>query len=249
MHEAGKEGDTLYVYKYTDKNDDMVKYVGITNDLTKRVREHKRDKWSVEGDWQIDYFEVDTLTDAQALEGHFISEYGTADYYNKSKTKWGKCTFAPTVKWVNYKGSGGIPYYTEIERRYYEAQHQITHLSEEIRHLNHLMNKNAKESASKFFKDTFVEQEYSIDGKWYYIDKDTCYKLYNEFAELYTCAYYFEDSEELWELLYRTKKARERMDEERLENVIPYESELYDMYIKIRNEERSKEMEKIHLVM
>lgn len=96
-----------YVYKYTDLQDGTVKYVGIIrtdSNFPMRFIQHKSDRWHKTSYWHIEYFEVETVTDAEAIEGHLIWLYGTGEYYNKAKTTWGKCTFIPEADflWSTY---------------------------------------------------------------------------------------------------------------------------------------------------
>ena len=48
-----------YVYRYIDRNDMQIKYVGITNDIHGRDGQHRNgDDWYSYGDWLLEYFEV-----------------------------------------------------------------------------------------------------------------------------------------------------------------------------------------------
>ena len=79
-----------YVYKYTAKETNIVKYVGITNIPERRINEHfKFDSWSTSESFIIEYFKVSTRSEAEAWESHLISLYNTGKYYNKSKKKLG----------------------------------------------------------------------------------------------------------------------------------------------------------------
>lgn len=95
------------VYRYTDLNDDTVKYIGIITGtknrcLEERLREHnKKNEWS-EGHYKIDFFAVNNRTDAEAYESHLIAKYNTQNYYNKAKTGWGISDYLPEQKWVHY---------------------------------------------------------------------------------------------------------------------------------------------------
>ena len=76
-----------YVYRYTDLEDLLIKYVGIvygeTRTLQQRLNEHKNnDAWCKNKNWRIEYFYVNTRTDAECLEAHFIALYKTYNYYN-----------------------------------------------------------------------------------------------------------------------------------------------------------------------
>lgn len=79
-----------YVYKYTAKETNIVKYVGIANIPERRIKEHfKFDSWSTSESFIIEYFKVSTRSEAEAWESHLISLYNTGKYYNKSKKNWG----------------------------------------------------------------------------------------------------------------------------------------------------------------
>lgn len=87
------------IYRYTDKEDGIIKYVGIiwgkTRTLTQRVNEHKRDDWHKGKNWKIETLEIENLshTDAEYMEAHYIALYGTWKWYNKAKTGWGISRF------------------------------------------------------------------------------------------------------------------------------------------------------------
>jgi len=95
-----------YVYYYKDTNDDTVKYVGLIKEdhnFPLRFAQHKNDSWYAEGNWSIWYLPVETRTDAEALEAHYIALFGTWKYYNKRKADWGECSFAPdSIKWAEF---------------------------------------------------------------------------------------------------------------------------------------------------
>lgn len=92
-----------YIYKYTDMSDGIVKYVGITKDLNKRIYQHKRDKLGAIQSWKIEYAEYPTRADVEFLEGHLIALYGTAAYFNIAKSGFGKCSFdLDEIPWKEY---------------------------------------------------------------------------------------------------------------------------------------------------
>lgn len=100
-----------YVYKYIDKSDNIVKYVGIvwkrTRTLKERIDEHRRnDKWCIGKNWTIKYIEknINTRTDAEYLEAHFVALYKTNRWFNKRKAGWGKSSFIniEDSEWVTY---------------------------------------------------------------------------------------------------------------------------------------------------
>ena len=83
-----------YVYRYIDKNDGIIKYVGITNNIDKRVEQHLMYTDPLcGGEWRIEYIEGLTRAEADMLETYYIQYYGTGKYYNKAKTKRGDIRF------------------------------------------------------------------------------------------------------------------------------------------------------------
>lgn len=103
------------VYRYTDLNDNIVKYIGIitreNRSLDKRLMEHKvKNAWAY-GNYKIDYFEVQSRTDAEAYEAHLIAYYDTYKYFNKAKANWGLSTYLPTtIIWKPY-----VTYYGDFK--------------------------------------------------------------------------------------------------------------------------------------
>ncbi len=102
----------ICVYKYIDLADDIVKYVGITygdsSNLKKRIYQHRiNDNWANISNYNIQYqdFDVNSRTDAEMLEAHYIALYQTYKYYNKDKKKWGLSSFIPNREhlWKEYK--------------------------------------------------------------------------------------------------------------------------------------------------
>ncbi len=84
-----------YVYRYTDLSDGIIKYVGIVwsenRTLEQRIREHRKDKWYQGTQWKIEFISenIQNRTDAEYLESHFISLFGTDKYFNTKKEGWG----------------------------------------------------------------------------------------------------------------------------------------------------------------
>ena len=93
-----------YVYKYLNDAGDVA-YIGITNNMQKRVQQHKLDKLSAIKNPIIYYFPVKTRGDADMLETYLISHYKTERYYNVAKTKKGDysfldiCSSFPWIRW------------------------------------------------------------------------------------------------------------------------------------------------------
>lgn len=99
-----------YVYRYTDKTDSIIKYVGIVygdnRTLLQRVSEHTKDFWYEKGDWDIEYFSdnLNSRTDCEMWESHLIAKYETFKYYNSAKKDWGICSFIKNIepKWEHF---------------------------------------------------------------------------------------------------------------------------------------------------
>ena len=100
-----------FVYRYIDKEDNIIKYVGIVygkcRTLKNRIEEHKTQDWWAKGkSFKIEYIteKIETRTDAEYFESHFISLYNTDKWFNKSKAGWGVSLFLPNREndWVEY---------------------------------------------------------------------------------------------------------------------------------------------------
>lgn len=99
-----------YVYKYTDLLDNVVKYVGIvwgkTRTLQDRIKEHSlNDDWCKKRAWKIEYIEtpINTRTDAEYMEAHYISLYHTDEWFNIKKAGWGVSSFIKNEdNWKKY---------------------------------------------------------------------------------------------------------------------------------------------------
>ena len=112
-----KEGRMPYIYKYVNKETDDVEYVGIIkadSNFPRRFDQHKSDSWYKPNKYTIYYSAVESQTDAEALEGHFISLYESYKFHNKAKDKWGICSFAPEVSWEEYEPLLAIPIREEL---------------------------------------------------------------------------------------------------------------------------------------
>ena len=110
-----------FVYKYTDIEDQIVKYVGIVwsenRTLLQRVKEHQMyDDWCNGKQWKIEYLDINNKTDCEGLEAHFISLYNTNKWYNKSKTNWGISNIYSMIEW-KWKEFDYIPEDIEIKNR------------------------------------------------------------------------------------------------------------------------------------
>ena len=104
----GKTQVKHIVYRYIDKTDGIIKYVGISREgaLKHRIAVHKgKDHWSNKGAWRIEYFLCEYQSEAEAFEAHLIALYDTGKYYNKNKTKWGINQYLPSIenRWTLWK--------------------------------------------------------------------------------------------------------------------------------------------------
>lgn len=104
MARPRKEITRTFVYRYIDKEDGIIKYVGIVKSdrLKKRILDHRyADKWQSKHLWRIEYIECANQSEAEAWESHLIALYGTGKYYNKSKVGWGVNSYLPNIeeKW------------------------------------------------------------------------------------------------------------------------------------------------------
>lgn len=97
-----------YVYKYIDKTDDIVKYVGLVNpgnSLTQRILQHEHEDWYHEN-FEVFYIEAKSKTDVEYLESAFIAHYKSYEFYNKAKHNWGISSLIDldSIKWNDYSG-------------------------------------------------------------------------------------------------------------------------------------------------
>ncbi len=99
-----------YVYRYIDKADSVIKYVGIVwgdnRTLEQRIYEHlKKDDWCINGDFEIEYIneDIDCRTDAEYFESHYISLFQTDKWFNVKKSGWGVSKYLPNRDdWKKY---------------------------------------------------------------------------------------------------------------------------------------------------
>lgn len=104
-----------WIYKYVDKKDNLVKYVGLVyNDsikqLYRRIYEHKydftsNDKWKQYANDEFDIYVLEpsivkTKGDAEIIEAHLIDYYKSYNYLNRAKGDWGRCSFIDESKLV-----------------------------------------------------------------------------------------------------------------------------------------------------
>lgn len=123
-----------YVYRYTDLSDNIIKYVGIvwsdSSSLLQRTRQHfLSDRWCYEGQWKIEYLEIDNKTDCEGLESHFISLYDTSKWYNKRKSDWGVSSI---YSQIDFKWKELIYNPEDLKRNSMSTKTNALHTEEEI---------------------------------------------------------------------------------------------------------------------
>lgn len=93
-----------FVYRYIDIIDDIIKYVGITCDLDRRIKEHSNELKFQGYKWNIEYIIVDSYADAFDLETYLIQVYDTCKYLNvmKSMTNYSAQWDINQLSWNQY---------------------------------------------------------------------------------------------------------------------------------------------------
>lgn len=89
------------VYRYTDIEDGIIKYVGIVRSgkLCDRLQAHEREEeWCKNKPWYIEFFECENQSEVEAFEAHLIALYGTYKYHNTQKATWGLNKYLPDVE-------------------------------------------------------------------------------------------------------------------------------------------------------
>lgn len=113
-----------YVYRYTDLSDGIIKYVGIVwseaRTLEQRINEHQKEKWCLGKKWKIEFIceDIETRTDAEYFESHYISLFKTDCWFNKSKRRWGTSKYLPKRNdWEIYKIQNACRSSKKLENR------------------------------------------------------------------------------------------------------------------------------------
>ena len=127
-----------YVYRYTDLSDGIIKYVGVVwsenRTLSQRIREHLNDKWCKGKKWKIEFIKLEgqSRTDAEYLESHFISLFGTDKYFNTRKAGWGISSIIKgTFNWELYSCEN-LKTAEEYEEEIKNLKRQINDYEEKI---------------------------------------------------------------------------------------------------------------------
>ena len=231
-----------YVYKYTDKNDGVVKYVGIIrkeSNFPKRFQQHKSDSWANDGDWEISYIEVSSTTDAEALEGHFITLYETDSYYNKSKSTWGVCSFAPeNLTWKVWTGQGNKKSLLNTEAvlraDINKLMNDVMSLSNRLNYFEKDVQKEKRRSVRSWFRNTFYglglpkeyRQAYTIES---------CFEHYQSYSEWLSEhydeeLYEFDDFSDFLDCLYDCSDISCTIADGNLCGILQRKSELGEKY-------------------
>lgn len=155
-----------YVYRYIDKKDNIIKYVGIvwgeTRTLERRLQEHTKDNWFSSSEWRIEYIceDIDTRSEAESFESHYISLYKTDQYYNIAKSGWGINKYLPNRErdFVLYKPEEHISQKMRKEIAMLTAEKEK--LENEINNLH--FSKDRISAQIDKLKETLCETEYAI---------------------------------------------------------------------------------------
>lgn len=89
----------MYIYAYIDAKTDLPVYIGKTQDIEKRYKQHKNDLWFISNDGEykyvFQYHEVESNAMADIYETYYISicEGNNISLFNKAKTDWGAISF------------------------------------------------------------------------------------------------------------------------------------------------------------
>lgn len=203
-----------YIYKYVNKDTKETEYVGIVkkdDGLTKRLIQHKRDAWFYPLTYEIYYTYVETQTDAEALEAHFIALYESYKYHNKAKSGWGQLSFAPTVKWKLYEDSIDKPTssrtvldrYIQLRERLYIIDAETKRLRDEADWVLRRIADEEKEIA-KFNRASirsFFRSNYNIADCGIRMSSEELFSKYNEWWEENDDAAIFDEVNDFWETI------------------------------------------------
>lgn len=215
-----------FIYKYVNKKSKCVEYVGIINKDTnfpRRFDQHKRDPWWEFDKYEIFYAPVESQTDAEALEGHFISVYRSYEFYNRKKSEWGECSFAPDISWTKYeddirlsvkKGNGPLNQRWEMAlRRYSDLRSDVERFENEVEQIHKLLfdiqedeQRYRRASIRQWFRSTLEIAFTYMSEKSKYATSEMLYESYCMYAE--NCIengdeelYEFDNIAEFWQTM------------------------------------------------
>ena len=167
-----------YIYRYTDRRDKKVKYIGIIkrdSNFPNRFYQHRNDDWfDNDKNWKIEYAYFGSVCDVEMLEGHLISACASDALYNKAKCNWGKSSFVKydyKIDWKEYSpfdtyiGDASVEemwaLIQELEEKYCALECYITNrIDDAKRTLNNLEEEIRKRQRScmlEWMNDNLVE--------------------------------------------------------------------------------------------
>lgn len=199
-----------YIYKYIDTADDVVKYVGIIrkdSNFPNRFKQHKRDEWYSTAKWRIEFCEVNSVCEAEALEGHFISLYQSNDWFNIAKSEWGQLSFAPDIEWQVFDDNYDIfnrwncvKKTSVLSAMISDVKHQVQYLERSLDLLDDCMEKDRFNDVRNWIRDRLIVSEYKhpIHGE---ISDHDCYQDFCQYIGINPDEYGFD---EFWDLVWRT---------------------------------------------
>jgi len=174
-----------YVYRYTDRADNIVKYIGIVwgenRTLKDRIREHDKEEWCNLRIWKIDYLKIDDLsrTDAEYIEAHLISVYKTYEYFNKAKGNWGKSIYInhDAFEWIEYNRKSSYETIRELRTELKNKNKIIKQLTYDIKNPDYSVFEILDEERKKEIYELKKEiQKYKDESNNYY-------QLWNELLQ------------------------------------------------------------------
>lgn len=160
-----------YVYRYTDLSDNIIKYVGIVwsknRTLLQRIKEHEaQDEWCKNKNWKIEYIEtpINTRTDAEYMEAHFISYFGTNKYFNRAKSGWGISSFIEKRDNWQLFDIEKEQKLNDLEIENVILQNKVEHLSKQLEEFKKMREQSKTASTEvNYLKDRVKELERQID--------------------------------------------------------------------------------------
>lgn len=243
-----------YIYKYTDEEDNIVKYVGIIrkdSNFPNRFYQHISDTWYSGTDWKIEYAYYESVTDVEMLEGHLIAFYGTSDWYNKAKSNWGLSSFKFKIPWVKYVGQRGDVkniHHTLYQYRSdaQELEQAIKDLSDKLNRLCEAYDNNVRNTQISWLNSNVEETDAYVS---YNTDAHEAYNDYTIFCEDHDDFVYMPFDEWIDALYCRQRmygRIRKNEDGEfYLKNIILKSSADFAKFENIKNRAMSEMMDAI----
>ena len=90
------------VYRYVDKKDGIVKYIGETygrnsDPLARHIEHMQRDWWAKISNYRVEFIECANRAETEAREADLIRKYRTDKWYNRAKRDWGEISCLPEI--------------------------------------------------------------------------------------------------------------------------------------------------------